>query len=241
MILNIAICDDDEKISGTIEDFINQTCQPLKIQFNSDVYFHGEDLCKRLKDGECYDIIFLDIELISTNGIEVGLFIRDNIKDEITQIVYISWNSNYSLQLFDINPLNFLIKPITYESIEKVINKFLKITNFWANSFTYSKNHCKFKVKLQDIMYFESFGKKIIIHLKNQDEEFYGKLRDIYETQLLKYDFLFINQSYIVNFDYVKTFGYEQVILSNDTFLTISQPKRKTIRKRLNQIVQRRM
>lgn len=49
--------------------------------------------------------------------------------DEITQIVYISGKSEYALELFDINPLNFLVKPLNYEKIEKVINKYLKLRN----------------------------------------------------------------------------------------------------------------
>jgi DNA-binding LytR/AlgR family response regulator len=241
MLLNIAICDDDQKIGGQIENFLIQVCGNLHIQFKSDVYFCGEDLCEKLSLGECYDLIFLDIELISTTGIEVGSVIRDKIGDELTQIVYISWNPDYSLELFDINPLNFLIKPITCEDIEKVINKFLKIVGFWSDTFSFMCNYDTFKIKFKNIIYFESFGKKIVLHLKDRKEEFYGKLKEIFDTQLSKYDFLFINQSYIVNFDYVATFQYEQVILTNGTVLLISQPKRKSVRERQLQIVKRRM
>jgi len=242
MQLNIAICDDEERIGFQIEECLGKLCNKLNIQFETDVYYTGENLCEKLSEGVCYDLIFLDIELANINGVQVGTVIRDKYNDELMQIVYISGKSEYALQLFDINPLNFLVKPLCYKKIEKVINKFLKITGLWSDVFTYKYGHDTYKIKLKDIIYFESNGKKIIIHLKDgRDDEFYGGLEDIYNSQLKKCDFLFIHKSYVVNYDYVSAFEYERLTLSGNIVLPISQPKRKEIRKLQNELEKRRL
>ena len=60
-------------------------------------------------------MLFLDIELITTDGIQVGKFIREELKNLETTIIYISSKSSYAMQLFQVQPLGFLIKPLEVE------------------------------------------------------------------------------------------------------------------------------
>ncbi|MCL2719214.1 MAG: LytTR family DNA-binding domain-containing protein [Lachnospiraceae bacterium] len=241
MILHIAICEDEEKTAFQVEDLLIKTCKQLGIKLETEVYFSGESLCKVLTSGTCFEIIFLDIELPKINGVQVGKIIRDKLKDELTQIVYISAKPDYALELFENNPLNFLLKPINGQMIEKVMQKFLKLAGFWSDVFTYKYGHDTFKVKIKDILYLESMGKKIIIHLRNEkSEEFYGSIGSVFEEQLKKFDFLFIHKSYVVNYDHIAVFEYEQIELTDKTTLPISRPKRKKIRELQSEIEVRR-
>ncbi|WP_303868921.1 LytTR family DNA-binding domain-containing protein [Acetobacterium wieringae] len=61
------------------------------------------------------------------------------------------------------------------------------------------------------------------------DDLFYGKLRDIY-PQLEGDRFIKIHKSYLVNYEHVVTFKYNEVRMSNSDCLPISQLKRKEIR-----------
>jgi DNA-binding LytR/AlgR family response regulator len=240
MTLRIAICDDEDRIGFQIEEYVEKICSSLNLKSDIDVYSTGEGLLRELSEGTCYELIFLDIELETTDGVKVGNTIRNEHNDELTQIVYISWKDSYALQLFDINPLDFLVKPLSYEDVAKVIRRYLKIINFWSDVFTYKYYHDTFKVKLRDIIYLQSSGRKIIIHSKDKTEEFYGSLEEVFNEQLLRADFLMIHKSYIVNFDYVSVFEYDKAILSDKTELPIGQSKRKEIRKRQKEILKRR-
>ncbi|MEL7568552.1 MAG: response regulator [Dehalobacterium sp.] len=77
-----------------------------------EVFFSGEKLYQFICEGACFDIVFLDIELPKISGIDIGKKIRDEMHDETTKIVYISGKDSYAMGLFDVRPLNFLIKPI---------------------------------------------------------------------------------------------------------------------------------
>lgn len=231
--LSIAVCDDETAIGTQIEDFIKEISCKLNVRFDVDVYFTGEELCKKMEDGVHYDLIFLDIELskVSINGIEAGSRIRNVLGDNSVSIVYISWEQKYSMQLFDSRPLNFIIKPLTFERIEQVVNTYLKIAGAASGIFSYKTGFNVHRVKLKDIVYFESAGREVVLHRGDGSKErFYGSLKRLYEEQLAQHDFLHIHAAYIVNFDYVASFGYDKLVLTNDLELPISQARRKEIR-----------
>ncbi len=231
MYLHIAVCDDEEQIGFRLEEYFEEICAGLNISVETDVYYSGEGLCRRIGEGECYDLIFLDIEMTGLSGIQTGTKIRDEYNDETTQIVYISGKQQYALELFDTNPLNFLVKPFGYEEVRKVINRFLKISGFWSGIFTFRVGHDTYRVKLGDIMYFQSRGRKIGIFFKDGEDEIYGNMEELYGRQLEKYGcFLFIHRSYIVNYDYVRIFEYEKIVLCNGKEFPVAQPRRAGIR-----------
>ena len=234
MTLFVAICDDEKSIGAELERIIINTLGKMNIKYEIDVYFTGEELCSKMEAGTHYDLIFLDIEFAKNaiNGVEVGSLIRNTHSNNITSIVFISWKMKYSMQLFDIRPLNFLIKPLEYEKVEEVLKTFLKLAWTWSGDFTYKIGHDTYKVQIRDIVYLQSDKRKLILHLSNgRTEEFYGTLKEVYQDQLKRFDFIFIHASYVVNYDYIAAAKYNEVVLTDgETSLPISKPKRPEVR-----------
>lgn len=240
----IAICDDEKKISAELEDVLVDIFAKLSIKCNIEVFFTAKELCRQIETNNNYDLIFLDIELSKDeiNGVEVGRLIRDTYQNDAVQIVYISWEKRYSMQLFDMRPLNFLVKPLDYDKIEQVIKTYLKVTGVTSEKFIYKKGHDTFKVLIKDIVYLENHRRKIIIHLVDgRKESFYGSLKKIFSEQLEKNDFLFIHASYAINYDYISVVKYSQVILADcENPLPISHNKRSEIREKYYSILRSR-
>lgn len=67
----------------------------------------GREYRERFEKGNRVDLLFLDIELVQNNGIAVGNFIRNELEDMQTRIVYISSKESYAMQLFKVQPLDF--------------------------------------------------------------------------------------------------------------------------------------
>ena len=242
--LLIAICDDEQKICSELESSLIQILGALNIKSEIDVYSTGSELCRKIEADTYYDLIFLDIEFArnEVNGIEVGRIIRETHQNNTVSIVYISWEKKYSMQLFDIRPLNFLIKPLEFDKIEKVVKTFLKITGLRTEVFAYKVGHNTCKVQMKDIICIESRDRKLILHIiDGRKEEFYGSLKDVYEQQLKNFDFLFIHASYVVNYDHITSIKYSQLFLADNNMpLPISQNKRNEIRERYFEIMKRR-
>ena len=228
--LRIAICDDDNLICLHIKTMLSDILQELKEEGQTVIFTSGEALYKHLCDKEQFDIIFLDIELPKIDGISVGKKIREDICDEITKIIYISSQTNYAVELFDIRPLNFLTKPIKWEKLKGVIKTALRLIEQGNIYFNYQYQYEDYRVQIKDIIFFSSKGRKITIHLINgYTKEFNGKLKEIAE-ELGKKDFLLIHKSFLVNRDHVVDYRYDAMTMSNDVVLNISQANRKAVR-----------
>jgi len=243
MALFVAICDDEKGIGSTLENALIGMLADKNIQYEIDVYLTGEALCAKMEAGAHYDLIFLDIEFAKSaiNGVEVGKLIRETYKNYMVSIVYMSWKMKYSMQLFDICPLNFLVKPLDYEKVESVVKTYLNITGMWSQNFSYKIGHNTHKVPIKDIMYLESDTRKLILHLADgTKKEFYGVLKKIYQEQLQKYDFLLVHASYAVNYDYIGAKKYDEIILMNGVVLPISRQKIKETREIFYNITEKR-
>ncbi|WMJ86365.1 LytR/AlgR family response regulator transcription factor [Anaerocolumna sp. MB42-C2] len=123
----IAICDDETIICSEIEQIILDYRKMCLEEIEMEVFTSGEELCHFMKNGEEFDLIFLDIELKNMNGVQVGKIIREGMKNETVQIVYISGKDNYYLELFEVRPMHFIHKPIEREKIIKDIEKAMEL------------------------------------------------------------------------------------------------------------------
>lgn len=227
--MNIAICDDDKKICSQIEnillDYSNKNCFKVEI----DVFFSGESLLSYLAQGNSYDLVYLDIEMGVTNGVEVGLQIRKVMKDYATEIVYISGKDGYDRQLFDVQPLHFIPKPIRASTVIDDFKLAMERAKKINESFQYQKLHDLYKIPINDIIYFESQNREIKIVTTSCEDIFYGKLEDI-ELKVAGYQFLRIHRSFLINYNHVAILRYSEVVMSNDVTLPIGRTKRQEFR-----------
>jgi len=243
-VIYVAVCDDETKIGAELERTLIDIFNRLKVECEIDIFFAGDELRRKMEVGMHYDLIFLDIEFAKDgiNGVEVGRLIRDTHHNHMVSIVYISWEKNYAMQLFEIRPMDFLIKPLEYEKVEQAIRTYLKIAGLWSGEFTYKKGHNICKIQAKNIIYLESSDRKLILHLiDGRKEEFYGALKEVYNEQLHRFDFLFIHASYVVNYDYITAVKYNQVLLTESQMpLPISPNKRNEVREKYYEIMKKR-
>lgn len=229
----IGICDDEKRTCAELEDMLYNYGAAHGIKIDVSVWYTGEILCDFLKKEDALDLLFLDIELITTNGIKIGSYIREELENMETLIVYISSKSSYAMNLFRIQPLDFLIKPLTQSLIDDVMNRSIKLYERRNQFFEYHTKGTHYKIPYKDIFYFYSENKKINIVLREEEVQFNGRLKDI--TGTVPHNFVLIHQSYLINSDYIAECSYELVKMRNGAVLTISQPYRKSARKQITQ------
>lgn len=226
----IGICDDEPVICSMLEEIILDYSKLIVEKIDMEVFYSGEALYNYIKNENYFDLIFLDIELDKLDGIELGKIIREEMKNEMTQIVYISSKENYAMELFEVRPLNFLIKPINSDKIIRVVSKAIKLLDNFNHFFVYKQGCNSYRRKIKDIIYFESDNRKVKMVTTTDEIIFYGTLSEIY-SQLEVYKFFFIHKSYLVNFNHIAESYYDKLVMSNSNILSISQPKRGIVRK----------
>ena len=225
----IAICDDVPSVCSDLKAMImdmknDLICKEITI----DTFYSGEALIDNIKEENLYDLIFLDIELGKINGVEVGHIIRKQMEDYVTKIIYISSKDIYDRQLFDVQPLHFLKKPIDSKKVFDDIQLAMKISEKENRNFEFKSFRNTIKVPYRDILYFESRGRKVFLMGTKNNYTFYGNINSLEEV-LPKF-FIHPNRSYFVNYEFVTCFKFEELIMTDGSVIPISRNKRKEIR-----------
>lgn len=233
--ITIAICDDEIEICTQIERMIYNFGYENAVMFSVEIFSSGIELLHFIEKEYRFDIIFLDIEMEGINGVEVGRFIREEQKDQLVQIVYISAKTNYCMELFDIRPMNFLEKPIVKEKIYKLLKLVIELYPGRKLIFRYKQGHVTCKELIRNILYFESHNRIVTIVKETENIEFYSTLTEV-QKQIEKSNFLLIHKSFLVNYVHVIEFGSKELKMSNGQILPISQQRRKEVRERQLQI-----
>jgi len=230
---NIGICDDEKSTCTELENMIIEYKRINQIQIETEVWYTGESLCNDFKKNRDCDLIFLDIKLIKLSGIEVGNYIRNELEDYRTFIVYISSKTNYAMHLFKTQPFDFLVKPFNQKQVNDILDNAIKR---WINGnqffqFYISGKHQK--IPYEDVLYFRSENRKIELHTRYQIYVFYNKLKDLFYE--MPVNFMQIHQSFIINQDYIKGCTYKDVDLVNGEHLIISKRYRVEVRQKIKE------
>lgn len=124
--IRIAVCDDMREIVEEIDGYISEYQEQNDLRLSVNNFYSAEELWEFLKTNGC-DLIFLDIELGGMNGIELGKRIRGELNDQNVKIIIISAMEGYYKQLFDIQPLNFLLKPIDKTKLFEMLDLTIRL------------------------------------------------------------------------------------------------------------------
>lgn len=229
--IKIAICDDDKYICCEVEEYILEYAKSRELKIVVDVFYSGQKLLEYMKLENTYDLMFLDIEIGSSTGIEVAKKIRDDFDDHTSKIVFITSKDGYEVELFSVQPFEFIKKPIDKDKLFRVLNLAEKLLVINEQTFTYKKSFDLIKVNVGEILYFEKEGKKIKIVTSNDEDYFYDTLENI--MLQLPSTFVKSHSSFIVNFEKIKYLKKESIKLVNDDEIPLSQRNRATLRKKM--------
>ncbi len=226
--LRVAVCDDLRDVVTQITEYLMEY-QRLKDQRVEILpFFNAEDLWEYLKNKSC-DLIILDIELVKMNGVELGHLIRTELNDHALNIIYISARDTYDRQLFDVQPLNFLPKPVDKLKLFDMIDLAIRLSDNKNHVFMFKDKDGSHRLSVKDILYFESFAHNFKVVTTDRNYEIRANLSDIM-TELSNYGFIQVHRSYIVNYDQIKVIKYEDLIMTNGDSIPISRNKRKETR-----------
>lgn len=164
----------------------------------------------------CPDIVFLDIEMNSHNGVEIA----KKIKDE-TCIIFTTAYSQYALDGFNVDAVDFLHKPIFYPRFEHSMEKALIFVNSKekqaskTDTVTLKVEYKTVVVDLNDISYVEAMDNYVKV-FRNGLPTVVSQITMKEMESLLPADrFIRVHRSFIVNLYAVEKFSNRQIYLKN--------------------------
>lgn len=198
------------------------------IEFEVSAFFTSDELCEAISE-RFYDLIFLDIDGVKDDIQPIGSLLRDEMRNESTAIIFISEKGLCPTKYIKLQPRDCLIQPVTYKTLDKCMNSYIKSKQQRNELFSYKKNRTVCTIHVSRIVYLQSIGKKIVIHTKKEKIEFYGKLSECMKEVCFN-NFIDIHQSFFINSQYIERVEREYVILAGDIRLPISRTKAGNIR-----------
>jgi len=162
------------------------------------------------------DLLFLDIKMPHLTGIDFLKTLKNPPKT-----IFTTAYRDYALESYELETVDYLLKPVTFERFVKAIDKFFRqntnavapvqretvVTDYILVK-SGNKHH---KISLEDIVYIESLKDYIKIHLQN-DTSIISKYKlGEMEQELSAYHFLRIHRSYIINTSKITAFSSNDI------------------------------
>lgn len=236
----IAVCDDHLPDAQNLKKMIIQVSKEIGMQIQIDLFESGTSLIKSMKLRD-FDLIFLDIKMGKENGLEIARIIRET--NDTVLIIYVTNYDQYAIEAYETLPFRFIVKPVHYEILKKYcLQAYERILedNFF---YEYKWERNIYRVRVNQIMYFESRKRKVYIHLQNGELLVYydrlNRVEEYFKTQ--KAIFWRVHQSFFVNTKYIIRKNHDSVVLFNGEIIPVSEERRKHIDLSYFRIEERRM
>lgn len=222
--LSIAICDDEK----TICDYLYKRCTNFLAAADREaevsVFYDGSDLVKKCAGNkDMFDIIFLDIKMKNSNGVDSAKELREAGVESL--IVFVTSSAEYVFSGYEVKAFRYILKTELVNAFDRIFGECVKeLTKDSDNMFAVKTAAAVKNVNLADVFYFESDKRKLIIHTKNEDIEYYAKLDEV-EEELAKKDFIRTHQSFLINARKISEVNKNTVKLQNGEELPVSKSK----------------
>ncbi|WP_421823819.1 LytR/AlgR family response regulator transcription factor [Flagellimonas oceanensis] len=185
-----------------------------------------------LKEGHRVDLAFTDIAMPDISGIELV-----KLSKGPTKFIMTTSYSEYAVESFDLEVVDYLMKPIAFERFAKALERFEKSSR--ANnvekltpSLFVKDGEEYIKIRIDDIDYIQGLKDYAKIVTGNNHCLALKTLKSI-EDGLRAYDFMRIHKSYIVPLNKIVQYNGKRVLINN-----VEVPVGSSYRDRLKQFIQ---
>lgn len=206
--MNILIVEDDVNIQNLLKNCIAE----VNNQFVIHISENAKDAFIIAKEHDI-QLFLLDIQLTDYKGTELAKQLRMLEEYRFTPMIFATAIATEELQAYrELKCYSYLLKPFTKEEVKHAIKEVIDyIHSFRVEKKTVriEQNGFIFEYKLEDIVYIESFGKRLELHMKIHPKNMVaesirgyslkGMLEHLNETSFIQ-----SHKSYLVNTDYIE-------------------------------------
>ncbi len=227
--IRIAVVEDDEGYRSELKKYLEQFARESGEEISIRTFDDGDGIAEAYHAD--YDIIFMDILMRFMNGMQAAREIRK--KDEEVIIIFITNSAQYAISGYEVNALDYVLKPINYYAFSKTLERALgRIRRRENRCIVISGKSSAHRVDVSAIRYVEINGHSLTYHTRDGDFCAVGTMKEA-EEELPSDSFFRCNKCFLVNLRFVDAVEGDDAIVAGVP-VQISRSKKKALMEALN-------
>ncbi len=216
MSYRLAVCDDNKEHSDSLLKYVQKWSEESNVSLNTAVFSSAEELLFRSEEADIFDIYLLDIEMNGMNGVELAKCIRKKSKE--AQIIFVTGYSDYISDGYDVEALNYLMKPINERKLFQVLSKAVSRVDESCRRLVLDTSDGIAAVPFYDIRYIEVRSNYITVHA---EADYTCKMTLKCIEEKLDSRFFKLGRSYLINLSHLRKSTKTDAFLSDGTMIPI--------------------
>ncbi|MDO4568330.1 MAG: LytTR family DNA-binding domain-containing protein [Clostridia bacterium] len=226
--LKVLICDDEAVFVRQLGELIARCADERALHVDV-VSCSTVAETRELLARNAFDLAIIDLMLPDGSGYDVARFARRHCI--AVEIAFVTSLEDHMGSAFRFKPLAYVLKPVTYESVESLFETFLTYLEMANQRFIIDTKGAVLSIPYRDIEYFESFKHNVTVHCINGTLYTYSaKLSDVV-NMLPQGRFVRCHQSYAVNIQHISALSKTQkeIVMASGAKLPISRSMRQSV------------
>lgn len=217
MAYNIAICDDEAADVQFLSKLVMHWASENKYRISIENFNSSEEFLFKAADKKS-DILLLDVEMGKMNGVELAREVRKNNSE--MQIIFVTGYMEYIQEGYEVEALNYLLKPITNEKLFAVLNRAVERLKACEKALLLTVSDEIIRIPLYEIKYVEVRKNYVTIHA-GKDYEVKKTLSELEKN--LDDSFFRTGRSFIVNLRFIREITRTNVELAGGLVVPLSR------------------
>lgn len=213
-----AVCDDNSVDISYVTALLEKWSRAVDIPVQIKGFPSAEAFLFAWEEEKRFDVLILDVEMGGMSGVELAKKLR--LLGASMQLIFLTGYMEYIAEGYDVEALNYLLKPVTEERLGDVLNRAVERLKTRENVLILSLPDGMVTVPQHEIKYLEVMRNYVTIHA-GEDISIKRTLNEL-ESKLDEC-FFRIHRSYIVNLRFVRKVAKTEVTLKDGSVLPLSR------------------
>lgn len=216
MAYRVAIVDDSETDAQFVRALLIDWAEMRQLGIHAQIFSSAESFLFRYAEDKDWDILLLDIEMGSMDGVTMAKRVRRD--NEAVQIVFITGYSDYIAEGYEVAALHYLMKPVSREKLLTVLDRAIEKRRQQERCLILECAGELVRIPFYEIRYLDVRQNYVTVHAK-EDHTVKRTLGDLEKE--LDNRFFRVGRSMIVNLSFIQRVTKTEVRLSDGAVLSL--------------------
>ncbi len=220
--IRVAVCDDEKYMAGAVKKMAADFFRAQNIETVIEVFLSGKEL---LKYDKTVDILFLDIQMKETDGMETARILRR--RGFKGYLIFITVLRETVFEAFEVQAYDYLVKPIEQSRFQKTMERVLaSMQSAGEANLLVQRGYESRLVPFDEIIFCEIIDRKVYLHLASLEiVDYYDRIENL-ETKL-DGRFFRCHRSFLINLQYLRSYKNQTAYMEGGKQIPVSRLRSK--------------